>query len=300
MLAPMAGYTDSAFRSVCLSYGADFTVTEMVSSAALVMGNINTQSLLHSACGDEPFAVQIFGHDPRLMAQSVALPCLTKYRVIDVNMGCPVKKIVGNGDGSALLENPKLAADIVRALKLATNRPVSVKFRLGVEDGKNCAEFAATMADAGVDLMTVHLRTRRQMYSGSADYSYLPQIVAAAHGVPVVANGDVTSRDDYLRAMDLGAYGVAVGRGALGKPYVFAQIKGKPYEFDLLETVRKQLRLSEYKSPRVIANEMKKHIAFYLKGYRGAKSTVAEINAARSAEQQMEILERFFKGESQK
>ena len=163
ILAPMAGYTDATFRLLCQQGRADFCVTEMVSSMALVMNNAVTQSLLYRHQGENPCAVQIFGHDPSVMAQSVQLDCMQDFAAVDINMGCPVKKIVGNGEGSALLENPTLAGQIISSVKKATNKPVCVKFRLGVNDDSNVVNFAKMCCDNGADLLTVHFRTRKQM-----------------------------------------------------------------------------------------------------------------------------------------
>lgn len=294
VLAPMAGFTDVAFRSICHEYGCGLTVTEMVSSKALVMNNSATRALLARLANDSPCAVQIFGHQPQVMADSVQLPELSGFDAIDVNMGCPVHKIVSNGEGSALLENVKLASDIIRALRLATDKPLSVKFRLGVSDSKGAVDFAKMCCDSGADFITVHLRTRKQMYSGNADYSILPDIVKAVD-IPVIANGDVIGRQQYLHLVnDCGAYGVAVGRGALGRPYIFAQLLDKPYQFDIAGTVRRHANtLLQYKPQRVVVNEMKKHIAYYLKGLRNAKSVVVAVQNASCVDEQIKLVQNF-------
>ena len=294
ILAPMAGYTDPAFRSICRGYGVGLTVTEMVSSKAIVMNNANTKTLLTRLDNDSPAFVQIFGHEPSVMAESVQIPEIARYDGVDINMGCPVKKIVGNGDGSALLENPKLAAECITAVKKAIkNKPLSVKFRLGVSDSRGAADFAKTCADSGADFITVHFRTRKQMYSGTADYATLPQIVKC--GVPVFANGDVCTREQYLKLTGEGTFGVAVGRGALGKPYVFAQIAGRDYEFDVEETILQHIRLMETFLPhRVVNNEMKKHVAFYLKGMRGAKQVLTAVMTSKDVSEITQLIREFF------
>ena len=170
ILAPMAGYTDLAFRKICHSYGAGLTVTEMVSSKALVMGNELSRKMLRRLPDDGNTFCQIFGHEPSVMADSVRLDEVCQYEGVDINMGCPVHKIVSNGDGSALLESPTLAAKCISAVKLAIgDKPLSVKFRLGVSDGSGAVDFAKLCRDSGADFITVHFRTRKQMYSGSAD-----------------------------------------------------------------------------------------------------------------------------------
>ena len=299
ILAPMAGYTDPAFRAICHSFGTGLTVSEMVSSKAIEMNNQLTKTLLKKFEDDSPCFVQIFGHDPRVLAESLQIPEMQRFDGVDINMGCPVKKIVSNGDGSALLENVKLASQCIAAVKKAVgNKYLSVKFRLGVSDDKGAADFAKMCADSGADFITVHFRTRKQMYSGNADFSTLPQI--AKCGVPVFANGDVTTRKQYLQLLDMGAYGVAVGRGALGRPFVFSEIANVPYKMDVLNTVLSHLQmLSQYLPHRVVNNEMKKHVAFYLKGMRNAKQTVVAVMQSADEQEIVELLQNFFEENQQ-
>ena len=298
ILAPMAGYTDYAFRSICRQYGVGLTVTEMVSSKALTMDNELSKKMLYREPNDAPAFCQIFGHEPQVMADSVLLPEVTAYEGVDINMGCPVKKIVGNGDGSAMLENPRLASRCISAVKkVLGDKPLSVKFRLGVSDSHGAVDFAKMCKDSGVDFITVHFRTRKQMYSGVADYALLPEI--AKVGIPVFANGDVTTREQYERLTDMGAYGVAVGRGALGKPYVFAELAGNTYEFDVYNTValHSQLLLKTF-SDRVVCNEMKKHVSAYLKGKRNAKSTAVAVNLSSTVQEILNLVADYFNGQS--
>ena len=293
ILAPMAGYTDYAFRSICRQYGVGLTVTEMVSSKALTMDNELSKKMLFREENDAPAFCQIFGHEPSVMADSVLLPEVQAYEGVDINMGCPVKKIVGSGDGSALLENPRLASQCISAVKRAlVDKPLSVKFRLGVSDSSGAVDFAKTCRDAGADFITVHFRTRKQMYAGVADYTLLPEI--AKVGIPVFANGDVTTREDYLRLLDMGAYGVAVGRGALGKPFIFAELTGSEYQFDLLNTVTTHVELLlKTFSDRVVCNEMKKHVSAYLKGKRNAKQTAIAVNASHTTQEIIDLVTDF-------
>lgn len=294
ILAPMAGYTDPAFRSICRDFGVGLTVTEMVSSKAIVMNNSLTKTLLTRFPADKPAFAQIFGHEPAVMAQSVQIPEMDGFDGIDINMGCPVKKIVGNGDGSALMENPRLAYECISAVKKVLGaKLLSVKFRLGVDDSHGVADFAKMCADAGADFVTVHFRTRKQMYAGAADYATLPQIVKC--GVPVFANGDVCSHAQYAQLTEMGAFGVSVGRGALGRPYVFAQIAGRPYSMDVEQTILRHVDLLKAFLPhRVVNNEMKKHVAFYLKGMRGAKQTLNEVMTSHDVSQIIEFVHAFF------
>ncbi len=294
MLAPMAGYTDPAFRAICADFGAGLTVTEMVSSKAIEMNNQNTKSLLirldSGAC---PSFCQIFGHEPQVMANSVLLPQMQAYQGIDINMGCPVKKIVGGGDGSALLSNPKLASQGISAVKLATKgKPVSVKFRLGITDASKAVDFAKMCKDSGADFITVHFRTAKQMYSGTADYSLLPQI--ASVGIPVFANGDVDGKQRYEQLLSMGAYGVAIGRAAIGRPWIFSEIAGIAYQINILELIERHTKLlAENYSARVVNNEMKKHVAAYLKGVRNSRPVVVQIMNSRSSEEMLSVVRNF-------
>lgn len=293
VLAPMAGYTDFAFRSICSEFGAGLTVSEMISSVAVVMNNELTRKMLFKLPSEKPSFCQIFGHNPEIMAESVKCGEIAAFDGIDINMGCPVKKIVRNGDGSALMENPKLAAKCITAVKLAIgDKPLSVKFRLGVDDSSQAVNFTKTCRDAGADFVTVHFRTRKQMYSGTADYTLLPNI--AECGLPVFANGDIISRKQYDALINDGAYGVSIGRGAVGRPYIFAELSKKPYEMDLLDTVKKHIdMLLQVYCDRVVANEIKKHVAVYLKGKRNAKSVIVSVNAAKSTAEIVKLTSDF-------
>lgn len=294
MLAPMAGYTDIAFRKICREFGVGLTVTEMVSAKALVMKNALTKTMLVRDNCDAPCFCQIFGHEPEVMAECVAFPEVRAFEGVDINMGCPVKKIVSNGDGSALMENLSLASKCISSVKnVLKEKFLSVKFRLGVENDKGVADFAKMCADSGADFITVHFRTRKQMYSGKADFSSLPQIVKC--GIPVFANGDVKSRDDYVRLIEQGAYGVAVGRFAVGHPQVFAEIAQSEYSADLLDIIFRQTAcLKQVYSDKVVANEMKKHICGYLKGKRDTKNTLIKVNTSKTTQEILLFVEEYF------
>lgn len=299
ILAPMAGYTDFAFREICNGYGAGLTVTEMVSSKALVMDSELSRKMLFKLPNDRPSFCQIFGHEPDVMAASVQLDEVKQYDGVDINMGCPVRKIVSNGDGSALLENPKLAAQCISAVKKAIgDKPLSVKFRLGVADSSNAVDFAKMCRDFGADFITVHFRTRRQMYSGVADFTRLEDI--ANVGLPLFANGDITTRQQYLDLINRGAYGVAIGRGAVGRPYIFAEFAGEPYEMDVYGVIERHAEvLRQVFADRVVCNELKKHVACYLKGKRNAKSVIVACNSAKTTEQILDNVADFIKDNSQ-
>jgi len=267
-LAPLAGFTDAGFRSLAKKYGCGLTVTEMTSAKSLEMNNPRAKELLVTTKNEKPVAVQLFGHEPKVFEKVAQSRNLEKFDIIDINMGCPMKKIIGNGDGSALLDNPALAAELIKAVK-KSGKFVTVKMRVGIKDSNGAEDFAKICEDAGADMITVHGRTQSQMYSGKADWNAIAKVVQAVK-IPVIANGDVTDNQSYKDILDLTkAYGVAIGRGCLGKPYIFAELSGKDYEFDILTDVTEHINvLSEYLPERVVVNEMKKHVCYYVKGMK--------------------------------
>jgi len=277
VLAPMAGVTDYAYRTVCAELGAAVTVTEMVSSRALVYQDRKSVSLLRknpgSLCG-----VQLFGNEPEIMAQAAVL-ALEKSGCdfIDINMGCPVPKIAGNGDGSALMKDPALAGRIVAAVKAAVPVPVTVKCRKGWDKGTvNAVEFARVLEDNGADAVAVHGRTKTMMYSGLADWDIIHDVVEAVH-IPVIANGDVFGPEEAVRCLSrTGAAMVMVGRSAFGNPFVFprieAALRGEPVPElppigERVDVALHQFALAlEDKGEHIACLEARKHFAWYLRG----------------------------------
>ena len=267
ILAPMAGFTDLAFRVMCKDFGAGLTCTEMISSMALHYKNKKTEELLGTLDDETPKAVQIFGHDPVIMAEAVRNPLLEKFDVIDINMGCPARKITSNGDGSALMKDFDRAEEIIRACVGATDKPITVKFRLGIDENSVCAvEFAKMCERAGASAISVHGRTARQGYAGDVDYEVIGQVKKSVK-IPVFANGDCRSREDYLKILEVtGADGVMLGRAALGCPEKFAEIltgkKLKENKFRQMlfhyETMRK------YYPEKYVVLYMRSHLARYL------------------------------------
>lgn len=277
-LAPMAGVTDAAFRQICAELGAGYTITELISSKALCYHDKKTFSLLTQFPGEHPAAVQIFGSDPVCMAEAAQIALEhTGADIIDLNMGCPMGKIVNNGDGAALMKDPEKAGRIVEAVVKAVSVPVTAKFRRGWDMGScNCVEFAQTLEQAGISAVAVHGRTRAQVYSGKADWNCIRAVKEAVH-VPVIANGDIWEPQDAARILQHTKADMAmIGRGCFGNPWLFQQAKAVlegtsvpplPPLAERCETAVRQFELSAgYKGERVAVLEARRHYCWYLKG----------------------------------
>ncbi|MGM9630561.1 tRNA dihydrouridine synthase DusB [Butyricicoccus sp.] len=297
IMAPMAGVTDRAFRQICRECGAAMTVSEMISTQALLFQDKKTRELLSLAPNEKPGWIQIFGSNPAYMAAGAQKALeISGAALVDINMGCPAPKIVKGGDGSALMNNPKLAAEIIRAVVDAVSVPVTVKFRKGWdEEHQNYLDFAKMAEDCGAAAITLHGRTRTQMYAGKADWEAIAAVKRAV-SIPVIANGDVASAQDAQDILQAtGADAVMIGRGALGNPWLFAQcaaldegrdIPPLPPLAERMETVRRQITLAaEHKGERIALLEARKHFAWYLKGVRGTKKLKARISSLTSFEE---------------
>ncbi len=274
ILAPMAGVSDLSYREIAREQGAFLAVSEMISAKALTYRDKHTYDLLKTSPEDAPLSVQLFGHEPEVLSEAVKQIEDMGFSMIDLNCGCPAPKIVKNGDGSALMQQPDILFRIVSAMRKATKLPLSVKLRVGFDaQHKNVVECARLCEEAGANFLTVHGRTREMQYSGVADLSYI-KAVKEAVSIPVIGNGDVCDRDSYLRMKDItGCDGVMIGRAALGNPFVFDLVRNPEQKISKEEKMRVLYRQIE-KMNAVKKNAIKEarcHILWYLRGFYNAK-----------------------------
>lgn len=262
ILAPMAGVTDVGFRAICSSFGADATVTEMLSARAMEHNPKKTEFMTLTTEAEKIKIAQIFGHEVDFMERAIKNPLLQKFDSFDINMGCPAPKIVKNGEGSALMDNLSLASKIISACKNATDKPVSVKFRKGSKS-ENFREFARMCQDSGADFVTFHARTVEQGYSGKADLEAIATVKADLK-IPVVGNGDVIDVESYQKMKQTGVDGVMIGRGATGHPWIFSILKGKNEKIDKYEVVKKHIEiLREHFEENWLKLYIRKHLLWY-------------------------------------
>ena len=296
LLAPMAGVTDVAFRSICIDFGADAGVTEMISAKALKYENKKTEDLLITAPNEKIKIVQIFGSDPDIMAEICASKYLEKFDIIDINMGCPAPKIVSNGEGSFLMTKIDLAREIISKCVSATNKPITVKFRSGFDNNSiNAIEFAKMCESAGASAITIHGRTRSQMYSGSVDLDIIRSVKQSVN-IPVIASGDIVDRESYLRTLKYtGCDAVMIGRGALGNPYIFEEVRGITPNKHKFELIKRHIdTLLKYYPLSFVSGHIRKHLLWYLKGERGANEIKQFVSLEPDLEKILTRLKDFF------
>ena len=303
ILGPMAGVTDLPFRLLCKEQGAGLLCMEMVSAKAILYNNKNTETLLEIHPDEQPVSLQFFGSDPKIMSEMAKRVEERPFDIMDINMGCPVPKVVKNGEGSALMKNPKLVHEIVSAMVKAINKPVTVKIRKGFDDTCiNAVEIAKIIEDAGAAAVAVHGRTREQYYSGTADWEIIRQVKEAV-SIPVIGNGDVTSPQKAEELVkQTGCDGIMIARGAQGNPWIFSemiayeqtgQLPDRPARREVREMMLRHARLQlQYKGEYLGIREMRKHVAWYTKGLQGSAKLREEINRVESYAELEELLER--------
>lgn len=305
-LAPMAGMADMAFRELCADYGAGYTVTEMVSSKGLTMGDKKSAMLLTLGEREGKAGAQIFGDNPEIMAEA-AVKCLEfKPDIIDINMGCPAPKVAMNGGGASLMKSPRLAGEIVKAVSQAVDIPVTVKIRKGWDDNSvNAVELAEILEKNGAAAIAVHGRTRMQMYSGEVDYDIIRRVKEAVD-IPVIGNGDITDVQSAAIMLEkTGCDAIMIGRGALGNPWIFQQINAYLNECRVIPepTLTEKMtvmlahikKIIEYKGEYTGIREARHHAGYYTKGLRGGAKFRAEMGSLESFEQLEEITYRIIK-----
>ncbi len=304
ILAPMAGVTDLPFRLLCKEQGAALCCMEMVSAKGIYYNNRNTESLLTVDERERPVSLQLFGSDPDIMAAMAARIEHRNFDLLDINMGCPVPKVVNNGDGSALMKNPVLAGEIIEKMVKAVNKPVTVKIRKGFDDEHvNAVEMAHIAQESGAAAVAVHGRTREQYYSGKADWSIIADVKSKV-SIPVIGNGDILDAKDVIAmSQQTGCDGFMIGRGAQGNPWIFHQILhyfetgeiiGKPPLAEMIDTMLRHARLQiEFKGEYLGIREMRKHAAWYTAGYRGASKLRGRINDVESYDELKALFDDF-------
>ena len=303
VMAPMAGVTDIAYRIILEEMGVGLATTEMVSAKGLYYKNRNNHIILQKAPGEYPLAVQLFGSDPIIMS-NMALKIADDYDIIDVNMGCPVNKVVSNGEGSALMKNPEKAYSVLHAMCALVPKPVTVKFRKGYdEEHVNAVEFAKMAEDAGVAAITIHGRTRSQMYSGKADWDIIREIKEAVH-IPVIGNGDIFTPEDAERMIrETGCDGVAIARGAKGNPWLIRRtvrylkdgtLLPEPESDEKKEVIRRHAELMiKYKGEKMAMPEMRSHLAWYTAGIPGSAAVRNEMNQVSTMDELLHLLDKL-------
>ena len=293
VLGPMAGVTDLPFRLLCKEQGAGLLCMEMVSAKGIFYNNKNTESLLQIHPEEVPVSLQFFGSDPKIVSEMAKRVEERPFSILDINMGCPVPKVVRNGEGSALMKNPKLVYELVSATVKAIKKPVTVKIRKGFDDEHiNAVEIAKIIEAAGAAAVAVHGRTREQYYSGKADWEIIRQVKEAV-SIPVIGNGDVTSGEKAIAMREqTGCDGVMIARGAQGNPWIFSELleyertgrlPDRPDVEEIKQTMLRHARLQiEYKGDFTGIREMRKHVAWYTKGLHGAARLRDQINQVES------------------
>lgn len=304
-LAPMAGITDLPFRSICKQYGADVLITEMISTRGLIYNDDKTSKLLKTSPNENPIGVQLFGNDPEDFALAIKKIADLPFDFININMGCPTPKIVKNGDGCALMKEPELASKIIKSAVTASERPVSIKIRKGWDSGSiNAAEFAIMAETSGASMIMIHGRTREMFYQGKADWDIIKEVKEAVN-IPVIGNGDVFTPEDGADMLEsTNCDGIMIGRGALGNPWIFREVKhylntGRKIAVPSLDERYRTMLLHlnkaiSYHGERLGILEMRKHLAWYIKGLPHSAPVKNALQQSKDVSSIEKILEDYF------
>ena len=302
ILAPMAGVTDMPYRQICSWMGAGMVCSEMVSAKAILYNNKKTDALLEIADDEAPVSVQLFGNDPGIMSEIAKRIEERPFSILDINMGCPVPKVVNNGEGSALMKNPRLVGQIVEGIAKTISKPLTVKIRKGFDESHiNAVEIARVAQESGAAAVTVHGRTREQYYEGQADWDIIAQVKDAL-SIPVIGNGDIVDAESAQRMFELTKCdGIAVGRAARGNPYIFKELiayfetgekLSKPPLSEIKDMMKKHLLMQiDCKGEYLAVREMRKHIAWYTAGYPNSSALRRDINTAENKEMMIRLID---------
>lgn len=309
-LAPMAGVTDRGFRELCVAFGASYVVGEMVSAKGISFNSERSKELMLLSENERPAAVQLFGSEPQTVAAAAVTAMEYKPDIIDINMGCPAPKISGNGAGSALMKNPDLCGEIVEEVCKAVDVPITVKFRKGWDDKSvNAVEVAKICEQAGASAITVHGRTREQFYSGKADLDIIAEVKKAVN-IPVIGNGDITNANDAAQMLEkTNCDMVMIGRGALGNPWIFREINAwlndlrpmfPPSPAEKVTVILRHIQaMCDYKGEEIAMREARKHVGWYMKGFKNAAELRREAGYLKTYEELIELTKKAYECMSQ-
>lgn len=309
-LAPMAGVTDRAFRELCVAFGASYVVGEMVSAKGISFNSERSKELMLLSENERPAAVQLFGSEPQTVAAAAVTAMEYKPDIIDINMGCPAPKISGNGAGSALMKNPDLCGEIVEAVCKAVDVPITVKIRKGWDDKSiNAVEVAKICEQAGASAITVHGRTREQFYSGKADLDIISEVKKSVN-IPVIGNGDITNANDAAQMLEkTNCDMVMIGRGALGNPWIFREINAwlndlrpmfPPSPAEKVTVILRHIQaMCDYKGEEIAMREARKHVGWYMKGFKNAAELRREAGYLKTYEELIELTKKAYECMSQ-